>query len=464
MAIPRPLLERLSVLVGAELGLHFPRDRWRELERAAGAAARDAGAGTAEHYVRDLLRRADGPRDLEALSNRLTVGETYFFREAQAFEALRDHVLPEWLTARQRGHPAELRVWSAGCCTGEEPYSLAIFFDRMCPELRDWGIRIFATDIDRRFLAKAARAVYSPWSFRDCPGWLQEGYFNQVGRNQFQLRAGIRNRVTFARLNLARNWSAHPAMPAEGFDLILCRNVLMYFSPAQARTAIGGFYHCLAPRGHLVVGVCEASSALCPPFTVRRLPHTMLFSKERIAGSVSPQDSVPAASDDSHDEPPPPVGSSPIPETDRPASGAPIRHKTCADIEPAVEHARLLADQGAFVEARRLIDRALAVDRLQPRLHYLRATVLQEEGRLALAAEALNRTLYLEPDFILAHVALGNLARRAGQAARAQRHLGWARRLLRRRDPAEVIPESGGLTAARLVTLIGETQPREVSS
>src|SRR3989338_8476661 len=156
------LLSELSALVARHLGLDFPRERWGDLERGMPEIARAFGIHGIEALVRHLSFAPLTRREVELPASYLTVGETYFFRERRRFEALAEHVLPELPQARG-GTGRHLRFWSAGCCTGEEPYSIAMLLDRLMPSREAWNITILATDINAAFLRTAEKGLYGEW-------------------------------------------------------------------------------------------------------------------------------------------------------------------------------------------------------------------------------------------------------------------------------------------------------------
>ena len=166
--IPADLLAAFSRFVEDNLGLHFPEKRYADLERGLRAAADDLGICDPASWARDLMQSCWSKEKIELLAAHLTVGETYFLRDAKAFEALETTVIPAILRAPER-RGRSLRVWSAACCTGEEPYSLALILSRMCPALVGTPVSILATDINPRFLQKACAGIYGRWSFRCIP-------------------------------------------------------------------------------------------------------------------------------------------------------------------------------------------------------------------------------------------------------------------------------------------------------
>jgi chemotaxis protein methyltransferase CheR len=488
MSLPRNLLAEASAFVMAQLGLNFTADRSRDLERALRSAALEAGYDGPEPYVRWLLNAPLTPQQLELLASKLTVGETYFFREPQIFAALREHIIPEWVAARGRPQPP-LRVWSAGCCTGEEPYSLAIFFARECPELRG-SVSIVATDLNAHFLRKARAGVYRSWSFRNAPSWLQPAYFTRVGQDRFELRPEIRQMVTFEHLNLAVD--TYPALHnhTNGVDLIFCRNVLMYFSEAHVRRVVDGFHRSLAESGFLVVSVCETSPTLAPQFRSRGLKGVTVYQKTSRPKPSEPPASAPEPlaapfadfplSHSASAKPPAFVRSPEKPTLAAQVGDAHARLRAgdyaaaAAKLEAVLAQSplhvdaaallgRALANQGRLADALRWIELAISADKLRAPLHYLRATVLQELGRLDLASGALEKALYLDPDFVLAHFAVADLARQAGRSEKSLRHLNHALRVLRRLPPGEAVPESDDLTVGRLIAVIESMLTAEVS-
>src|SRR5438477_1197374 len=258
-------LSQLSERVASQMGLHFPRERWPDLEKTIRSVATEFDAPDAETCLQQLLSKPLSKHQIEILASALTVGETYFFREKRSFEILSERVLPGLIAARQENQ-RPLRIWSAGCCTGEEPYSIAIALDRTFPERSQWRVTILGTDINPRFLEKAAAGVFSDWSFRNAPSWLKEEYFKPVGPHRFEILPRIKKLVTFEYLNLAEDPYPSLSNNTEAMDLIFCRNVLMYFSPAQAANFVRGFHRALVGSGWLFVSAVEASTEMFSQF------------------------------------------------------------------------------------------------------------------------------------------------------------------------------------------------------
>jgi chemotaxis protein methyltransferase CheR len=189
---------------------------------------------------------------LDALSTNLT----FFFRETAHFDLLRQQVAPEMM--HRHAHDRKLRVWSAGCSSGEEPYSLAIVMSEVVRDLLTWDVRILATDLSRRMLDLARRGVYSRERFRETPPRTIAEHFTCLrGQEpkQYQVNESARRMVTFARLNLMEPW------PMRGpFDVIFCRNVMIYFDKPTQTRLVERFWELLVPGGVLFIGHSESLS------------------------------------------------------------------------------------------------------------------------------------------------------------------------------------------------------------
>ena len=181
--VSAPQQRELSKFVAEKMGLHFPPERWPDLQRGLAGAATEFGFENISACADGLLSAPLTTAQLQTLASHLTIGETYFFREKPTFELLAQRVLPALIRSR-RGREQRLRLWSAGCCSGEEAYSLAILLRQLLPDLADWQVTILATDINPHCLRKAVDGTYGEWSFRDAPADFKERYFhrNEAGR------------------------------------------------------------------------------------------------------------------------------------------------------------------------------------------------------------------------------------------------------------------------------------------
>jgi chemotaxis protein methyltransferase CheR len=470
---------RLSEFIAEHMGLHFPRERWADLQRGLAGAAVECGFDDAAACADWLLSAPPTRTQLQVLANHLTVGETYFFRDKRTFDVLASRVLPELIDAR-RGRERRLRLWSAACCSGEEAYSLAILLHQVLPDLADWHVTILATDINSVFLRKAVAGSYGEWSFRDAPSGFKERYFNRTDDGHYAIRPEIKKLVTFEHLNLVEDIYPSLATDTNAMDLIFCRNVLMYFTPAQTRKVIGNLHHALMDGGWLAVSPSEASQALFTQFVALNCPGVILYQKSDAGPRATHVPWVPPATATL----PPEVPPAPLPEMPPLVESGPApcavaaslyeqgRYGEAADtlLASFEEHqpetqafsllARALANQGRLADALAWCDRWIAADKMDAAGHYLRAVVLLEHGHQDEARGSLQRALYLDPEFVLAHFALGSLARSRDKHDEADKHFANTLDLLGRLRPHDLLPESDGLTAGRLTeTITAMTAP-----
>jgi chemotaxis protein methyltransferase CheR len=465
------LLGELSDWATEHFGLRFPPDRWHELARGVASAALELGIPDLNGWAAALLGGMPGAAQARALANHLTIAETYFFRHPDSFRLLENEILPARLAHRRRqGRP--LRLWSAACASGEEPYSVAMLLRHRFSDVPPEQVILHATDINSHVLARAEQGVYSEWSFRDTPEWVKPAFFHRQPNGRYQLRREIRRSVKFSLLNFAS-----PLYPAEfgeraDFDVILCRNVLMYFSAEWQDKIVGRLAQALAPGGWLLTGPCDVtpdhvvrydllpgspgvwqkSDGAARPRDRSRVIASLNPTMPELAAALLPQPltslAVPVTTGTIEERNSLPV---PLPPT------APISEPvtaTATESEVASMRAQSHADRGELREALAACEAAIALHKTNPSYHYLHGCILQELDRPADAADAFRRVLFLEPDAVMAQFALGCLARRGSRSEDARRHFGVVLRMLDRRRRGEIVAQSDGLTVGRLRAVV----------
>ncbi len=498
-AISDGSMEKLSDLIATQLGLHYPRERWNELEQALRSAAPELGLSNETRLVERLLSQRLTQSQTEVLAMHLTVGETYFFREKASLDVLEGQILSQLMRSRMEGDK-HLRIWSAGCCTGEEPYSIAILLSRLIPDLTNWNITLLGTDINERFLRKASEGIYSKWSLREPPAWMTQRYFKPTGDGNFELLPSLRNMVTFSYLNLVDDSYPSLLTNTNAMDVILCRNVLMYFTGEQAQKVIRKLHQCLVDGGWLLVSASETSQVLFSQFTTVSFAGATLYLKDakKLPTAQSPwfvqDEAKPKSIGELHELvllPEPQIAeahvTAEVPE-------APVEVQECRLGEPeeteyresteafeqgrypeAAEKllnlltrlpdeakslvllARVYANMGRLAEAKESCERAITNDKLLPRYHYLLGAILLAQGDADHAMNSFRKVLYLDQSYVLAHFALGNLTRQQRRFKESRRHYENALSLLGNCAPGEFLPEAEGMTAARLREIIRST-------
>jgi chemotaxis protein methyltransferase CheR len=466
--------QRFSDLLRARSGMEFSGQRRADLERALEQAFNEFGVPTPELLYDRLTGGLAAPVALEAFIASLTVPETYFFRNQPQFEALEQRILPELIERRR--DLRRLRIWSVGCASGEEPYSLAMLLRRVLPDLAAWDVKILATDLNRGLLEKAERGLYTAWSFRDTPPDIQAQYFTRRG-GQFELSPQVRGQVTFAFLNLADDSYPSALTDTLDMDLILFRNVLIYFGEEMARRVIDRLYDALADGGWLLVGHAEPSISLFNRFITHSFPSAIVYQKQVGAPAAcdTPVEARPRPAvtrrGSSHARGP---GTSSGSHTPRPAARPyePVRRAASVpapkvavppatgggDLLSQYQAAKWLADQSQLEPAHHSILALVQEAPLFAPAYYLQGLILQELGDAEGALAALRRCVYVDAGFVMGHLALANLYTFAGQADRAQRYRENITRLLAGAPAGDPIPEGDGMTVGDLRRTVGAAQ------
>ncbi len=483
------IMMRLSTFISDNLALHFPKERWNDLTRNITAASKEYGYTNVEEFIQHIINSPISRENMEVLAANLTISETYFWRETQTFSALEHHIIPELI--RRKIGKNRIRVWSAGCCSGEEPYSIAIAFTRMLKEIKNWNISILATDINTGNLNKAALSEYAQWSFRGTPPWLKEQYFTLNSNKKFEIIPSIKEMVKYEYLNLADDIYPSPLNETNAMDLIYCRNVLMYFSQERCRQVVKGLYNSLTEGGFLVVSASELSQLNFQDFVPVNVPGMVLYQKL----SSRPKHQKPVYSKDdfknqvNSDQPPASV--EPIETKEDPVKINPqIDYEIFAEVEELVkpdsdykeaqkfysqgnytevidklqkknqslkEHILLIrayANLGNFTEAIKSSAKALEANKLDPGLHFLHATILLENNDPDEAIASLKRSIFLDTNFVVSYFSLAKIYERQGKMANANKCYENILNILNTCKQDDLLPESEGITAGRFREII----------
>ena len=412
-------LAELCLVVQERIGLLITApersDNRMRLERARD----EAGCPDWTSFAARLRDEPLTGRAWAAAIQSLTIGETYFFRHKPHFDLLRQEILPALIAPRRLQPRPWLRLWSAGCASGEEAYSLAILVRELIPDLADWSVVILGTDLNAEALALARRGSYPLWSFRDTDPAVIGAYCEAKG-NRFVVREDLRRAVTFAPLNLVDPGFA--AATAGGMDVIMCRNVTMYFSRDAARRVARHLTDCLNPGGWLFVGPSEPDATVFAGLEGLSRPGTTVYRRPpREEPRLLPAMVAGDADGATH-------------RTDRapaaPVVPSPSQGARAETVEECLRAAQSAADLGRHRDARDWCCRALDLEPTNPDAYFLLGSTHVEERQGQLAVEALRKAIYLDPDFALAHYALGHALRLAGDLTGADRAVHAAKRLL----------------------------------
>lgn len=446
---PGSAFARLKQAIIERTGHFYYQDKddllWERVQRRL----RASGTVGVDAYLALLNDFEAGPPEWTALEAELTIGETYFFRYAAQFEALTRDILPSLLKAR--AEERRLRIWSAGCATGAEPYSVAILLqEALGPALPDWRISILGTDLNENFLAAARRADFGRWALRSLTAERRRAWFDQVG-DRFHLKPAYRRLVRFERGNLLDLLGPTPPLELSEFDLILCRNVLIYFEHQTVEALARQLVTRLRPDGWLLLGHAEPNLGFNAFATAVSFPGTVAY---RRSGAPQPPVETPPAP--LVFEAPPPAYELALQLLPEPVvAPSPPTPDHAAPVEPADEAVTFdrierLADLGDFEAARALCLDAIEAAPLEPRLHYRLGVVDHAAGRLREAEGALRKACYLDPAYAMALLQLGLVRLELGRLQSGRRALEAARRLAGTLPADLRLRDGAGMTAGDL--------------
>lgn len=480
------VLDALVAKVRQHLGADYSGVRRNDLVRLLALAGLEQGAEDPGEWLANLAFAEWDSEQAQALTPFLTVGETYFRRDNDAFIWLQAHFLPSLIARRRQENRRRVRCWSAGCCSGEEAYSLLFLLDEMLgAEPETWDLEVLGTDVNRRFLAAALDGLYSQNAFRLTDAAFRQRYFEPAGR-QWRVKGPWRSRIRFSELNLATALLPQADGALSDCDLILCRNVLMYFVPEQAAAILRRLLLCLSEDGLLLLSAVEAGIAtlaglrgewVASNYGLRRYaalapePPPVVRTDAPIAVTAHRRRPTPAAPP--HAEVVPAPALPPLPPTPTPAHWQAALAAYAAGQQVAVQHAlhaylaqpglsrtgqydacllmaRSRADQHELNDASAWLDRALTIDRTDARAYWLQALLLQQRNATEAARTAIQKALYLEPDFVMANFLHAQLLLKAGETQRAQKALATCEQTLATLSDSDIIPDSDGLSVAQV--------------
>ncbi|CAO3409031.1 CheR family methyltransferase [Azospirillum largimobile] len=439
-----PHFPRLKAMVIDATGLAYYADKDAAFAERINRRLPFGRVTTVAGYLAALEAQGPGGAEYQGLINELAVGETFFFRYIEQFDALRAVAIPECLRRNQATRL--LRIWSAGCSIGPEAYTMEILLKQhFADQLEGWQVHIVGTDINGAFLEQARRGAYGDWAVRGLSPETLDACFDRQDR-LWSVKPKYRQWTSFMPFNLVEG--AIPSYPhgIGHFDIILCRNVMIYFDEATRHRLLGNLHNALADGGWLVVGHAEAGPQMNELFIPVSVPGATLYRKQTERAAPAP-----AA----------PPGPTPAPPDPTPT----VRQRRTAAARPAAKAAPKAATPPAAPtppdrdptdpeanERSSLLEACLArveANRMDPGAHYQLGLVEEELG-VGDPVAAFKRALYLDPRFVLADYHLALAYWRRGRLVPAQRHFRNAREALENRPADEAVTEGGGLTVQEL--------------
>lgn len=473
------VLRRFEELIRARAGIQMREQEAALLSQTLRTRMAARRFASPPQYL-DFLAAStpDAQEEWKALFVLLTNQESYFFRDAEQLQVIREQLLPVLL--QRNRETRTLRIWSAGCSTGEEPYSLAMMLEDVVPSREEWRVLILGTDLSEAALERARRGVYGAWSFRALSEGVRDRFFVARGK-EWEVRPQLRHSITWAHGNLFDDPFPTSSSALHDMDLIVCRNVFIYFGRDAVTHVLRKFSATLRPEGFLVTGHAELHGAPLGDLQARSFPQSVIYQ----CGSASIPDKVP--SQKAHTPPrfpsaplpapnvvaPTPKKAAPLPKAEPSdalaqatawiGQGRPVEAlqllKTCLERQPSDLAALCLAAQaqanlGRLDEAEVLCQRAIAVSSFAALPYQMLARIAAERGDAELAKSLLKKVIYLNPSLVRAYLELSAIYAREDDAPRAAQMKRAALSLLSDQNEENWVPSEPYAVEERLT--VGE--------
>lgn len=387
----------------------------------------------------EILSYTNDKRLLKILAKHFLVNESYFFRDNRFYKTLENNILPKLIIKRSKLEQPYLRIWSAGCSRGEEPYSIAMLLQKLLPDIHRWNITIFATDANEFNLDFAKKGTYTPWSFRETPPAWIERYFKKDD-NTFILDKKIKKMVTFDKLNLITEHFPSFLNNTSDIDIILCKNVFIYFNKESIKTITSKFYDCLVDNGILSLAVSENSLDIYEKFKMETIDNVTLFKKD-IDKPVYKYE-INLENEDERD-----VEIKKIQYEEE-------KEKKVVFVKEIIEDIHTLVNVGNINEALTLCEKGLEEFNEDVEINYLYGELLSQISEDKKAMKIFKKLLYINSDLIVANIALANLYKKLDLITEANRYFQKVYKLLSKMDNDEVVSLTNGLDAGYLLELV----------
>ncbi|OJV18785.1 MAG: hypothetical protein BGO30_03140 [Bacteroidetes bacterium 41-46] len=470
--------QKVAKIVEDSMGLTFLNSRMDEFSRHLSEAVKTMGFNDIDSFYSKVLSSGNkfSPDEKRVLAAHLTVSETYFFRERPAMSMFIKIIMPELIKNK---HGKKIKIWSAGCSSGEEPYTLSMLINENFPFLNSDSYSITATDINPNVLTKAKNGLYTAWSFREAPELYIKKYFTKIGEN-YQISQKIKDSVNFEFLNLASD--RYPGeLPGEDcMDIIFCRNVLMYFNHGMIKQIAQRFYNVLSHKGWFIASQVELNDDFFGHFKKRYSDEGVFYYKdevgeERIRTIPAPGKRIDHSNHlpkrdkqqiDKIDFQEPNFEEKPFINSELELLYSQGRYQEC--IESSLTEikkgntestimgflARSYANTGQYKEAIAVLDKLLTLEVSSDDIFYLYGTILNELSEIDRAKTMFRRGLYLNPEHLMSHLMLGNILRSEGNNRAALIHYRNVAEITERLKEDELIKTTGGINRERMLQIV----------
>lgn len=418
----------------------------------------------------DLLKQADDNSELLGnLVSAITIGETYFFRDKRQIKLLTDTILPKIIAAKIANNDKTLRIWSAGCSSGEEIYSIVMILKDLLPDFKDWQCYFLATDINIELLRKAMSGTYTEWSMRSIPEYYLNKYFTK-NNNLYQLTEDIKKCVKFDYLNL--NTDSYPSLlnGTTMQDLILCRNVLIYFDNEHIKHILERLSKSIVDHGFILLGASDpiammdtsVKSVYNAPSLFMKKSHALHESLPDIKASTLPEEPISKPPADNQVYKQKILDNTPDIQTL-------LQHERWDEVIFTVEQQSLLgnlnaqylvakatalANVGRTTEAMKTCEEAVLIDKMNKEAHFIYALTLSELNRYKEAETAFRKALYIDPDYLLCRYQFGLFLIRIKRKQEGIKALQTAIQSASRHEDNRIVPDSNNMSYGELVSVL----------
>lgn len=425
----------LMSLIRSRLGIIIHQHQMMELSKIILDGCRLFNCNLHD-YLQKMEKEPIESALIEHLIAGITVNETYFFRDKQQMDLLQYHLLPELIQTKREQKDLCLRIWSAGCATGEEIYTIGMMLVELLSDLKNWRLQLLGTDLNTRSLQKAMMGKYTQWSMRSISNYYKHHYFMHTEKH-YQLHTNIRDMVNFAYLNL--NDDTFPSLlnNTNAQDLILCRNVLIYLDHDGIPHLMKKLSHCLTDGGYLLLGASDPIQTAGTPLIYHHSPGTLLVrSSTKTQAVVVEKIKHPL---------PKPISPTPKPTASSPKQ-VPIKENSTLLNAKAMTYANL----GHLKQSLDVCMESIATDPTNKDAYFTFALTLVELNRLEEAEEAFRKTLFLDRHFVAGHFQLGLLLLKKGHHEMGIKSLTNALTIALAKNADDLVPGYQGLTYGKL--------------
>ena len=483
----------LSELINSTTGLHFPEDKFTDIERAVRYILKENNFKSVNDLLLWIKSKENDADKVDLITKYFTVGETYFFRDRNVINALNETILPE-IIQRKYKKDRRIKVWSAASSTGEELYTLAILIEELLKDKSGWEIELMGSDINKEFLAKAKKGIYTKWSIRGDEFPVLNDYVTPLPNNLFEVNHLIKSRVKFFHLNLKSNNYPSQKNDLNSVDLILCRNVLMYFDDKTKADVVNKLRKTLDKDGWIIFSPFDLNDENKKLFITVSAEDTVVY---RVSDSINNNTPIqnknelnsianttllhikkPKVSTIKHEKKTSNtlnckqiISKRAIRDYDeihrlyeKGKYGDIIKLYESKELEPEMGGTKATnfyltllksyANLGLKSGFENTVSEALKMNKTSAEIHYVCGSIYKEFNELQKSVYHLKKALYLNHDFIMAEFMLGLNYRAIGDAANAKRCFRNINKMLKSEDNNSTLDFSEGLKVIDIKSIV----------